>query len=65
MRRENIFKRNEYEEALNEAKYGWCDECEDGFEYDVNSENYKTEEEYIEAIKSEEKTRFVIKKYEE
>lgn len=40
----------EYEEALNEAKYAWRDECEDGFEYGLDAEDYETAEEYEEAL---------------
>lgn len=40
----------EYEEALEEAKYEWRDTCEDGFEYGIDPEDYESEEEYIEAL---------------
>ena len=33
--------------------YGWRDFCEDGFEYDVDPEDYDTEEEYMEALNKE------------
>ncbi len=40
----------EYEEALEEAKYGWRDTAEDGSEYGIDPEDYETEEEYEEAL---------------
>ena len=41
---------DEFEEALNEAKYGWRDLCEDGSDYDLDPEDYETEEEYMDAL---------------
>lgn len=41
----------EYEEALEEAKYEWRDTVEDGFEYGIYPDDYETEEEYEEALK--------------
>ena len=40
----------EYEEALEEAKFGWRDLCEDGSEYDIDPDDYETEAEYEEAL---------------
>ena len=41
---------DEYNEALNEAKYGWREYCEDGVEFGIDPEDYETEEEYNEAL---------------
>ena len=40
----------DYEEALQEAKYGWRKTCEDGLEFNVDPDDYETEEEYDEAL---------------
>lgn len=32
-------------------RYDWRDDCEDGFEYGIDPEDYETEEEYKEALK--------------
>ena len=40
----------EYNEALNEARYAWRDTCEDGSEYDLDPEDFETEEEYEDAL---------------
>ncbi len=42
--------REEYEEALEEAKYAWRDDCDDGYEENLDPEDYETEEEYKEAL---------------
>lgn len=39
----------EYEEALNEAKYGWREYCIDN-DYDIDPEEFETEDEYLEMI---------------
>ena len=43
----------EYEEALEEEKYGWRENCEDGSEFGLDPEDYETEEEYEEALEEE------------
>ena len=50
MNPENYDTEDEFEEALNEAKYGWRDLCEDGSDYDLDPEDYETEEEYMDAL---------------
>ncbi len=40
----------EYEEALNEAKFAWRNTCEDGSDYDIDPYDYDTKEEYEEAL---------------
>ena len=40
-----------YNAALRKAKYGWRENCEDGFEYGLSPEDYETEEEYLTALK--------------
>lgn len=47
---EDYDSKEEYEEALTEAKYSWRDECEDGTEYGIDPEDYDSEEEYEEAL---------------
>lgn len=42
----------EYEEAIEEAKYAWRETCEDGLMYHVYPEDYETEDEYNEALQS-------------
>ena len=39
----------EYEEALNEEKYGWRDSCIDN-DFGIDPEDYETEEEYEEVV---------------
>lgn len=41
---------DEYEEALNQAKYQWRDECKDASEYGLDPEDYETELEYSLAL---------------
>ena len=42
----------DYLDALNEAKYGWREDCDDeGSDYDIDPEDYETEDEYNEAVK--------------
>ena len=42
----------EYLDALNEAKYGQRDFCDDeGYEYDIDPEDYETEDEYNAAVR--------------
>ena len=53
---ENYETEEEYNNALNEAKYGWRSTAEDGFEFGVDPEDYETEEEYnydLEEAKNE------------
>lgn len=40
----------EYEEALNAAKFAWRDTCEDSFELGVDPDDYETEDEYNKAL---------------
>lgn len=40
----------EYEDALEEAKYAWRDTVEDGTEFGIDPEYYETEEEYNDAL---------------
>lgn len=46
----NYDTRKEYEEALEEARYGWRDTCETDLEHGILPENYKTKREYEEAL---------------
>ncbi len=41
---------DEYEEALEEAKYLWRDNCEDGSDYDIDPEDFETLDEYTAAL---------------
>jgi len=41
---------SEYEYDSDSGKYDWREFCEDGSEYDVDPENYETEDEYEEAL---------------
>lgn len=47
---EDYETQEEYEEALQEAKYEWREECEEGLEYGIDAEDYETQEEYEEAL---------------
>ena len=47
---ENYDTREEYEEALEEARHGWRDTCETDWEHGILPEDYETEEEYEEAL---------------
>lgn len=40
----------EYNEALEYAKYAWRDTCDDGSEFGIDPDDYETEEEYEEAL---------------
>lgn len=42
----------EYEEAIEEAKYAWRETCESGLMYHIDPEDYETEDEYNEALES-------------
>lgn len=44
--------RQEYEEAVFEAKYGWRDlvDISESVEYDIDPEDYETEDEYLQAL---------------
>ena len=55
----NIFKdcteddESDYDDYLcddDEEDYSWRDECEDGFDYGLDAEDYETLEEYEEAL---------------
>ena len=46
--------RDEYVEAVYEAKYGWREEVESGFEYGLDPDDFETEEEYNEALEEAE-----------
>ena len=44
--RDDYPTKEDYLEAVDEAKYGWRDAVEDGSEYDIDPEDYETLEEY-------------------
>lgn len=48
--RDDYDTREDYLEAVREAKYGWRDDVEDGFEYGLDPEDYETLEDYEEAL---------------
>lgn len=47
---DNDFNSDPPEEERNDDKYEWRQNCEDDFEYEVDPEDYETEEEYEEAL---------------
>ena len=49
---DDYITRTEYKEAVFEAKYGWRENEEDGWNYGLDPENFETEEEYLEALES-------------
>ena len=49
---DDYFTREDYEEAVFDAKYGWRENTEDGWDYGLDPENFETEEEYLEALES-------------
>lgn len=49
---EDYDTKEEFEEALHEARYGWRDYYEYDLEYDIDPNNYETEEEYEEALEN-------------
>ena len=48
--RDDYVTREDYLEAVREAKYGWRDDVEDGSEYGLDPEDYETLEDYEEAL---------------
>ncbi len=48
--REDYLTREDYLEAVHEAKYDWRNFAEDGAEFDLDPEDFETEEEYEEAL---------------
>lgn len=48
--RDDYITREDYLEAVREAKYGWRDYVEDGLEYGIDPEDYETLEDYEEAL---------------
>ena len=48
--REDYLTKEDYLEAVDEAKYGWRDDVEDGSEYGLDPEDYETQEDYEEAL---------------
>ena len=49
---DDYITRAEYEEAVFEAKYGWRENAEDGWDYSLDPEDFENEEEYLEALES-------------
>ncbi len=50
--REDYLTREDYLEAVHEAKYGWRALAEDGTEFNLDPEDFETEEEYQEALEN-------------
>lgn len=50
VRPEDYYSQDEYEEALNEAKYGWRETNLNAWAYGLNLEDYETEEEFEDAV---------------
>ena len=50
--RDDYDTREDYLEAVREAKYGWRDDVEDGSEYGLDPEDYETLEDYEEALEN-------------
>lgn len=50
--RDDYVTREDYLEAVREAKYGWRDNVEDGSEYGLDPEDFETLEEYEEALEN-------------
>ena len=48
--RDDYLTREDYLEAVHEAKYGWRDDVEDGLEYGLDPEDFETQEDYEEAL---------------
>lgn len=48
--RDDYLTREDYLEAVREAKYGWRDDVEDGTEYGLDPEDFETQEDYEEAL---------------
>lgn len=41
---------DEYNEAVQKAKYAWREDCDDGSEYGIDPNDYETEDEYYDAL---------------
>lgn len=50
IRPEDYYSQDEYEEALNEAKYGWRETNLNAWAYGIDPEEYETEEEFENAV---------------
>jgi len=48
--RDDYLTREDYLEAVRDAKYGWRDDVEDGSEYGLDPEDFETQEDYEEAL---------------
>lgn len=49
--RDDYLTKEDYWEAVNEAKYGWRDTAEDGSEFELDPKDFETLEEYEDALK--------------
>ena len=48
--RDDYLTREDYLEAVRDAKYGWRDDVEDGSDYGLDPEDFETQEDYEEAL---------------